>query len=332
MMPIDIHAHFVPPDILDTLAQRGSDFGITLVETAPGCQSCRFASGMQIRPFFDSLMDTEERLADMDRQGIDREVLSIWTDIFGYDLPAAKGTRWHEALNRSLAGLCATHLTRFSWMASGPLQDAAAAARELERSMADGAVGAVVAAHVSGRNLGECPLDEFWAACVALNAPVFIHPAQPIPPPRAERFSLTQIVAYTHDTTLTVGSLIAAGVMDRFPGLNLILSHGGGSIPFLIGRFDRLHRAANPDLTGNVAAQPPSAYLTRFYYDTILHHGPALRYLRELVGLDRLLLGTDLPFPPGDPEPLRTLADATFCAVEIAQITDVNPRRLFKFD
>lgn len=329
-MIVDVHAHFVPPDVLETLARRGAEFGIDLVESEPGCSCCRFESGVQIRPFFDSLMNTDRRLGEMERQGVDREVLTIWTDVFGYDLPPAKGELWHAALNESLARLCDAHPDRFSWMASGALQSPASAARELERGMKAGAIGAIIATHVAGRNLGECPLDEFWAACVELGAPVFLHPAQPVAPPRAERFALNQIVAYTNDTTLTVGSLISAGVLDRFPGLQLILSHGGGSVPFLIGRFDRMHRAANPKATGNVAAHPPSSYLARFHYDTILHHGPALRYLRDLVGTDRILLGTDLPFPPGDPDPLESLRDAGFDADEIDRIARVNPQRLFR--
>ncbi len=331
MTVIDVHAHFVPPDVLETLNDRGRDFGIDLVETQPGCHCCRFESGMQIRPFFDTLMNTGHRLRQMDEQGVDREVLSIWTDIFGYDLPAAKGALWHTALNDSLTRLCDAHAERFSWLASGALQDASLAARELERGMKAGAVGAIIASHIDGKNLGECALDEYWAACVELGAPVFIHPAQPIAPPRAERFALNQIVAYTNDTTLTVGSLISAGVMDRFPGLEFILSHGGGSVPFLIGRFDRMHRAADPTATGNVAQQTPSSYLTRFHYDTILHHGPALNYLRDLVGVDRMLLGTDLPFPPGDPDPLYSLRDAGFDAADIERIVDTNPNALFSF-
>lgn len=331
MTVIDVHAHMVPPDVVDTLAARGRDFGIDLIETEPGCHCCRFESGMQIRPFFDTLMNTEHRLGQMDDQGVDREVLSIWTDIFGYDLPADKGALWHTALNDSLARHCDAHPDRFSWLASGALQDAAMAARELERGMKSGGVGAIVASHVDGVNLGESPLDEFWAACVELNAPVFIHPAQPVAPPRAGKFALNQIVAYTNDTTLTVGSLISAGVLDRFPGLEFILSHGGGSVPYLIGRFDRMHHAADPKATGNVAERAPSTYLGQFHYDTILHHGAALNYLRDLVGVERMLLGTDLPFPPGDPDPLASLRNADFSDADIERIVDTNPNLLFGF-
>ena len=130
MTVIDVHAHLVPPDVIDTLAGRGKDFGIDLVETEPGCHCCRFESGMQIRPFFDTLTNTDHRLGEMDRQGVDREILSIWTDIFGYDLPAVKGALWHAALNDSLTGLCDTHGERFSWLASGALIAAMAASFE----------------------------------------------------------------------------------------------------------------------------------------------------------------------------------------------------------
>lgn len=328
-MTIDVHAHFVPPEVIDTLATRSADYGVDLVETEPGCHCCRFPSGMQIRPFFETLTNVDLRLADMDRQKIDRQVLTLWADIFGYELPLAKGAAWHGLLNDCLARLCEARPERFSWMGSGPLQDAALAARELERTMKAGAVGTMVAAHVNGRNLGDCDLDEFWAACVELGAPVFIHPVQPVAPARAERYALNQIVAYTNDTTLTVGSLISAGVLDRFPELELILSHGGGSVPYLIGRFDRMHLAADHKVTGVVARRAPSAYLTRFHYDTILHHGAALRYLRDLVGAGHMLLGTDVPFPPGDPDALGSLRAADFSDDEITRIAETNPRALF---
>lgn len=328
-MTIDVHAHFVPPEVIETLSDRGADFGIDLIETEPGCHCCRFPSGLTIRPFFETLTNVDLRLADMDRQKIDRQVLTLWADIFGYELPPDKGLAWHGLMNDCLARLCDQAPERFAWMGSGPLQDAALAARELERTLKAGAIGTMIAAHIEDRNLGECDLDEFWAACVELNAPVFVHPAQPVAPPRAERFALNQICAYTNDTALTIGSMISTGVLDRFPNLQLILSHGGGSLPYLIGRFDRMYRAADPKVTGTIAERPPSDYLARFHYDTILHHGPALRYLRDLVGVEKMLLGTDVPFPPGDPDALASLRAAAFSDEQINQIAELNPRALF---
>jgi aminocarboxymuconate-semialdehyde decarboxylase len=158
MTVIDVHAHLVPQEVVDILASRGRDFGIALVETEPGCHCCRFESGMQVRPFFEGLMNVDQRLSEMDRQGVDREVLSLWTDIFGYDLPAVKGGLWHAALNDSLARLCNEREARFSWLASGALQNPAGAARELERCMNAGAIGAIVAAMWQEKTLASARL------------------------------------------------------------------------------------------------------------------------------------------------------------------------------
>ena len=190
-----------------------------------------------------------------------------------------------------------------------------------------GAVGGVIAANVEGVNLGESPLDEFWAAAVELDVPLFIHPTQPTPLPRTRNFGLNQIVQYTYDTTATAGSLLFGGVVDRFPGLTLILAHGGGFFPYQVGRFDRIYRNLEAP---TVPAEPPSAYLRRFHYDTILHYPAALAYLRDLVGSDRLLLGTDYPFPVDDGAPLALLEAAGCSADDVARIAEENSRRLFK--
>ncbi|MDE0354084.1 MAG: amidohydrolase family protein [Deltaproteobacteria bacterium] len=332
MTAIDVHAHFVPPAVLETLAGRGAELGIALVEKAGGARCCRFDDGLEVRPFLPGLLDVDARLAEMDGQRVQRQILSVWTDIFGYGLDASRCDAWHRILNDSLAELSAARPERFSWMASAALNDAAAAARELERCVARGAVGVIVTANVDGRNLGEVPLDEFWSACETLDVPVFVHPSLPQPMPRAEKFSLNQTCAYTLDTTLAVGSMIMSGTLDRFPKLRLLLSHGGGNLPYLIGRFDRMHEAADGNVTGDKAADPPSAYLRRFLYDSILHSRDALLFLRDLVGVERILLGGDAPFPPGDPDPVGSLERAGLDQDAIDLIAVTNPRREYHLD
>ena len=327
MTAVDVHAHFVPPAVLETLAAKGGELGVTLLEKAAGARCCRFDDGLEVRPFLPGLLDVGARLGEMDRQRVQRQVLSVWTDVFGYGLDAAPCETWHRILNDGIAELCAARPARFSWMASAPLVDDAAAARELERCVDGGAVGVIVTANVQGRNLGEVPLDEFWSACEILDVPVFVHPSLPQPLPRAEKFSLNQTCAYTMDTTLAVGSMILSGTLDRFPKLRLLLSHGGGNLPYLIGRFDRMHDAADRNATGDKAAEPPSAYLRRFLYDSILHSRNALLFLRELVGAERILLGGDAPFPPGDPDPLASLEQAGLDPETIDLIAVTNPRR-----
>jgi aminocarboxymuconate-semialdehyde decarboxylase len=252
-------------------------------------------------------------------------VLSVWPDIFAYGLPGAIAARWHRLMNESLAELCRQRPERFALFASVPLPDAAGAAREAEFAIQElGAAGLVIASNVEGVNLGELPLDELWHAAVALDDPIFIHPVQAMPAPRTEKFALAQIAQYTFDTTLCVGSLIFSGVLDRFPRLRIILAHGGGTFPYLLGRFDCLHARMDRAAQGDVAAAPPSAYVRRFHYDTILHSPMHLRWLAEAVGVERMLLGSDYSFPPADLDPVGTVRKAGFSAVETAKILDNN--------
>jgi aminocarboxymuconate-semialdehyde decarboxylase len=331
-MPIDVHAHYVPPSILEAVEGRAGEFGLSVVRHPPGC-SCafHFDYGLKVRPFFPKLVEpVDQRLIGMEQQGVDRQVLSMWADIFAHGLPRTASRDWHRFLNQHLSQLCEAHGRHFSFLASVPLPHADDAAAELEYAVKQlGAVGAVVAANVEGTNLGEIDLDAFWQAASALDTGVFIHPVQAQAVPRTAKFALSQIAQYTFDTTLCVGSLIFSGVLDRFPTLRLLLSHGGGSFPYLTGRFDIMHQRMDRAAQGDVAAQPPSAYLRRFYYDTILHDSGILRWLADHVSVARLALGTDYSFPPAELDPLGSVHRAGFSPAEIEAIVESNPRALF---
>jgi aminocarboxymuconate-semialdehyde decarboxylase len=324
-MPIDVHAHYVPRQILDTLEERARDFGLSLVRTPPQC-ALHFDYGLKVRPFFPKLIESEsERIAGMAQQGVDRQVLSVWPDILAYGLPTQTAIRWHRLMNESLGKLCRRHPQHFALFASVPLPDPAAAAREAEFAMRElGAAGLLVAANVEGVNLGEVPLDEFWHAAVELDAPVFIHPVEPMPPPRTSKFALVQIAQYTFDTTLCVGSMVFSGVLDRFPKLRIILSHGGGAFPYLLGRFDLMHQRMDKVAQADAAVAPPSAYVRRFHYDSVLHDARILRFLASMVGVDRVVLGSDYSFPPADLDPVEAVRKAGFSEPEAQRILDQN--------
>ena len=327
-MTIDMHAHLVPPKVLEVLEQEPDRYGVHLEEAPVGGACACFDHGLKIRPFFSRLLDLDQRWEAMERQGVDRQILTVWADLFGYSMPAAKASGWHRLLNDRLSEVVQEHPDRLSMMASVPLQDADLAADALEYGVKQcGAVGGVIAASIDGTNLGDADLDGFWAAAVELDVPLFIHPTQPTPSPRTGNYDLNVTVQYIYDSTVTVGSLILCGVLDRFQGLRLALSHGGGFFPYQVGRFDRMYNLHQPPVS---SAQPPSAYLRRFWYDTILHSPDALAYLQDLVGSDRLLLGTDYPFPPEDPDPLRSLANAGCSPEQTEQITQRNASSLFK--
>ena len=329
-MPIDVHAHYVPPQLISAIKSRGKDIGVRLLPADGGKEALGFDYGFKVRPFFPRLVEpVAERHKWMDEQKIDHQIVGTWPDIFGYGLPREQCIAWHHMLNDTLAEWTANNAQKFSWICSVPLIDADAAAAELERAMNAGAVGVIISANIEDVNLGEIPLDPFWRKAEALGLPVLIHPVNVGVSPRTKKFALAQIALYTYDTTLGVGSLLMSGVMDRFPNLKLLWSHGGGTWPYLAGRFDIMHKRMDKAQQGDVAANIPSAYAARMSYDSIVHAPKALRFLIDIAGVGNVHLGTDYSFPPADMEPLALLKSAGLSKSDSDAIADSNPRRLF---
>ncbi len=330
-MPIDAHSHYIPQSLVAAVRERGSQIGVRLLEP-PGRKTpaLEFSYGFQVRSFFPQLVEpVEARKAWLDEQGLDVQLVATWPDIYGYGLPREHSVSWHRILNDTLGQWCRDHSRRFGFVASVPLPNGDDAAQELERAIGLGAVAVMISANVEGTNIGELSLDPLWAKAERLKLPVLIHPVLAGPAPRAARFALAQTTQYTFDTTLGVGSLLFSGVLDRFPQLTLVLSHGGGAYPYLAGRFDIMHMRMDRQAQGDVAQRAPSAYAPMMAYDTIVHAAKALRFLADLVGMDRLVLGTDYSFPPADLQPLASLRAAGFSAADVSRIADDNPRRLF---
>jgi aminocarboxymuconate-semialdehyde decarboxylase len=330
-MPIDVHAHYVPRQLLARIEAEGADIGVKLLSAAGSGESAlAFDYGFKTRPFFAKLVeDAAARRASLDRQRLDRQLVATWPDIYGYGLGAEACSLWHRALNDTLSEWCADHSDRFSFVASAPLVDAEMAASELDRAVSLGAVAVMISANVEGKNIGECDLDAFWSKAEALRMPVILHPVLVSSAPRTSKFGLTQIAEYTFDTTVGFGSILFRGVLDRFPDLALVLSHGGGTFPYLLGRFDVVSSRVNANAQSIISREAPSSYATRVNYDTIVHAPKVLRFLADQVGLDQLLLGSDESFPPADEDPLGSLKAAGFSTGQIELVADANPRRLF---
>jgi len=329
-VPIDVHAHYIPPQLLAAIKSKGSDIGVRLVPSDGPQRALQFDYGFKVRPFFPRLVEpVPQRLAWLDEQEIDLQIVGTWPDIFGYGLPSEACVAWHRMLNDTLAEWCSENAKRFSWVSSVPLTNAEASAAELERSVGIGAIGVIISSNVENTNLGELSLDSFWRKAEALGVPVLVHPVLVGPAPRAAKFALAQIAQYTFDTTLGIGSLLMSGVLDRFPRLKLLLSHGGGAYPYLAGRFDIMHQRMDRQSQGDVAARAPSDYASRMAYDSIVHAPKVLQFLIDVVGLDNVLLGTDYSFPPADMEPLTMLRKSGLSRADIKAIADANPRRLF---
>ena len=330
-MPIDIHAHYVPPQLLKAIASKGHDIGVSLELAADNTPAVHFKYGFKARPFFPKLIEPiAQRHVWLDEQGIDVQIVGTWPDIFGYGLAVDECVAWHQMLNDTLSEWYNENSERFAWIGSVPLVAAEAAAKELARAVKLGACGIIISSNVENINIGELPLDPFWREAEALAVPILIHPVLVGSAPRAAKFGLTQVAQYTFDTTLGVGSLLMSGVLDRFPMLKLVISHGGGTFPYLAGRFDIMHRRMDRAAQGDVAVKLPSAYASQMAYDSIVHAPKALRFLIDMVGLDNVVLGTDYSFPPADIEPLAFLRATGLSPVDIRAIADTNPRRVFE--
>jgi aminocarboxymuconate-semialdehyde decarboxylase len=326
---IDIHAHYVPAALIAAARRERARLGVRLVEDA-ATPALHFANGFKVRPFFPKLIEpVEQRIAWLDDKKIDYQLVATWPDIYGYGLAPEQRAAWHRVLNDTLAAWCSENTTRFGFIASVPLPSADDAAAELGRVVEIGAVGVMVPANVEGTNLGELKLDAFWAKAEVLRLPVILHPVMATPAPRAMKFALAQSVHYPFDTTLGAGSLIFSGVLDRFPRLELVLAHGGGAYPYLAGRLDLMHARMDRQAQGDVATRAPSEYLSVLAYDSIVHSAKSLRFLADLVGIERLLLGTDYSFPPADLDPLASLRAAGFDDGQVQAIACDNVRRIF---
>lgn len=233
---------------------------------------------------------------------------SSWIDLTGYGLPDAPARRYTRMFNESLAAMAADHPGRFLPLCNVPLQDPEGAAAELRRGVVEeGFVGAEIATTVEDVDLDDPALDTFWGADAELQCPVLIHPSYDVLAGRdVSRYLLENLVGRAAESTIAVGYMLFSGVMERFPDLQLIIVHGGGFVAWQAARWD-LGYAAAPGKTAVNISRPPREQLRNVYFDTVLFDPEVVGYLVDWAGADRVLLGSDYPFPMGDLSPIETL-------------------------
>lgn len=299
-MVIDLHAHYVPPSFLEAIEKDGAPRGASL--RRDGRDPTILVGGRPYGPITRHFYETKARLADMDKARVDMQVLSLSPPMV-YWADAALGARLARLYNEELAATVAGRSDRLAGLATVPLQDAPGAVAELERAIRQhGLRGVYIGSNVCGKDLDHPDLLPFFAKAEALRAPVFIHPIDILGIERLRPYYLHNGLGNPFDTAAAAARLILGGVLDRFPRLQVCLAHAGGALPYLIGRLDRVYRVRK-EARGSVHRRP-SAYLRRFTYDTIAHHGPALQYLISLVGADRVALGSDYHFDMGLSDPV----------------------------
>lgn len=305
-MTIDVHAHCIPVGLVERLQAEGGDYGIEIVER-DGKQRALIAGRVDAGPLRDDLIDVDRRLRAMDATGVEVQLLSSWIDMTAYALEPAAGARYSRMFNEFLAETAGSYPARFRALCTVPLQAPDAAAAELRHAVSSmGMVGVEIATTVDSRDLDEAALEPFWAAAEELQCLILVHPYASLEGRGVSRYFLGNLAGNPAETTVAVAHLVFGGVLERHPDLKVVLVHGGGFAPYQAGRWDRGFEA-NARGAATELTRPPSEWLRRLYYDTVLHSPESLRFLLEFAGADHVVLGSDYPFEMGEQEPVSAV-------------------------
>lgn len=324
-LTVDVHTHVVPTQVA-AAARRGAGFDGLRMEYQGGAEWLVHRQGFRY-PLPAVYFDVEARLRSMDERGISHAVISIAPTLFMYWADSSAAVGFCRQANDFLATMAADSGGRLTAVATLPLQAPAAAVSELTRAVTSlGMRGAEIGPDVEGTPLDDPALRPVLTAAADLGVPLIVHPYYVGPRSGLEDFYLTNLVGNPLASTVCAARLIFSGLLDEFASLRLVLMHGGGYLPYQIGRLDHGHRV-RPEC--RACAQPPSSYLRRFWYDTVTHAPAPVGFLASMVGADRVLFGTDFPFDmAGGPFQQQT-EGAGFSELDLAGIAGRNASGLF---
>jgi aminocarboxymuconate-semialdehyde decarboxylase len=306
MNKIDLHTHILPRTWPDLRQRYGYGGFVQLEHHGPGCARM-FIDGKLFREIEANCWDPECRLADCQKHDVDLQVLSTVPVMFSYWARPHDTHDLARLLNDHLAEVVQNYPSRFAGLGTLPLQAPDLAIREMERCVRDlGLRGVEIGSHVNEWNLDHPALFPFFEAAQELGAAVFVHPWDMVGKERMGKYWLPWLVGMPAETSLAICSLIFGGVLERLPRLRICFAHGGGAFPGTIGRIDHGFQV-RPDLCAVDNPKNPKSYLGRFYVDSLVHDTETLRMLIRLMGAERIALGSDYPFPLGEPEPGRLI-------------------------
>ena len=324
-MIIDIHAHYLPQLLYDRFGAEAAKFpGVQLLRGDKGLR-LQFPGGEATRPISPKLSDLAERRAWMDRNDIDHQLVGGWLDSFGYELAANEGLAWSRFINACMREALAEE-PRFTPLATVPLQDGKLAAVVLGEAMEAGFGGIMIGTLPKGLGgvLDDPQLDPFWETASKLRAAVFLHPMFLCGEPRLADYDLVNAIGRVADTSIAVARLLFSGHLLKFPGMKLVLSHGGAALPLVLGRLAR-----NFTIAQGKYADPRKGF-EALYFDSVVFDADALQFLAGKAGAARIMLGSDMPFPIGDMEPCKVVHAAGFGEAERASILGGNAEGVFR--
>jgi aminocarboxymuconate-semialdehyde decarboxylase len=297
---IDVHAHMLPQETMRLIGRESARVAPKLIEQPDGSLDMEIAGKLVQRPMPRQIFDLDLRLAEMDQHGVDMQLVCSAVQTFFYGEEGSLGAACAALQNDGLAAIVSRHPERFKALATLPMQDPQRAADELRRAVERlGLYGAQIGSNVNGRNLDDPAFEPVWAAANELRAFFLVHPhGEIVPGDRLKSYYMRNFVGLPFETTVAGVALAFGGVLERHPDVTFCLCHGGGFVPYQMGRFLHAYQVrAEPKAR---LREPPEASLARLHYDSIVHSTRALEFLIDQATPQRVLLGSDYPFDMGN--------------------------------
>ena len=331
MRVIDIHSHFYPDNIADLSARFGGEWpGFRHTDEAG--KGMMTLGDRDFRPIYEACWNPAVRLEEMDRDGVDIQIMCATPLLFSYEKPAQQALECARIFNDAALEICHHNPARLKALCQVPLQDIDASCAELSRAMQAGHIGVQIGNHVGLKNLDDEGLIAFLQHCASENAAVLVHPWDMLARERMPKYMLQWLVAMPAETQLSILSLILSGAFERLPrSLRLCFAHGGGSFAYLLGRVENAWQQR--EIVREDSPHPPSHYVNRFSVDSVVFSEDALNLLVNVMGEDGVMLGSDYPFPLGEKRIGSLVKNAsTLSDSAKARLLSSNAERFFKLE
>ncbi len=292
-LKVDFHTHIISEDFLN-LAEKYSDDRWPVLDHTCDCGAKIMIKGKNFRDITNQAWDYEERLKDMDKEGIDIQVLSPIPVTFSYWADPEKGLEMAEFQNDFIASTVKENPKRFIGLGTVPLQDVDLAIKEMERAIHElGLKGIQIGSNINGKNLDDEDLDRFFQVANDQDIPLFVHPWATLGGERMPRHNFMYMIGMPSETALAAGSIIMSGMLDKYPNLKICFAHGGGALPYLLPRMDK-GWTVWPHI--RKTEKPPSHYAKQLYYDSLVYEEINLQLMVDRFGVDQIIAGSDYPF------------------------------------
>jgi len=310
MLTIDIHTHILPEHIPNWKAKFGYG-GFVQLEHHKPCCARMMVDDKFFREVEDNCWDPVKRIHECEKSHVDVQVLSTVPVMFNYWAKHQDCLDLSMFLNDHIAGIVAKYPKRFIGLGTIPLQAPELAIKELERCKKIGMSGVQIGSHVNDWNLNDPNIFSVFEACQELGMSVFVHPWDMMGQNKMQKYWLPWLVGMPAETSLAICSMIFGGIFERLPKLRVAFAHGGGSFPSTIGRIEHGFES-RPDLVAIDNKVNPRNYLGKFWLDSLVHDPVMLTYIIDLIGANRIALGSDYPFPLGENKPGSLIRESKY--------------------